>query len=75
MSTIMIVLTRETIPATLVTVLLRVLVEGHLFERSFEADRNLKYRFAWDRRNAYNQKVYGIITASGMFTITEMLII
>ena len=65
MSTIMIVLTSDVLPAGLVAVHLRILVEGNVFERVFEADRNLTYRFAWDRRNAYNQKVYGVVTARG----------
>jgi len=65
MSTIMIVLTPDIIPSKLVLVYLRVLVEGIVFERTFEAERNLKYRYSWDRRNAYNQKIYGIIAASG----------
>jgi len=64
MSTLLIRLTPEIIPQDLIVVYLRVLVEGLVHERSFEADPNLKYKFAWDRRNAYNQKVYGIVTAS-----------
>lgn len=65
MSTIMIQLTPAVIPADLAVVHLRVAVEGLALERVFEADSGLKYKFAWDRRNAYNQKVYGIVTASG----------
>jgi hypothetical protein len=49
----------------LTVVRLRVVVEGVVFERDFEADSRLQYRFAWDRRNAYNQKVYGVATATG----------
>ena len=45
---------------------LQVAVEGLVYEKIFEADAGLKYKFAWDRRNAYNQKVYGIVTAQGM---------
>lgn len=41
-------------------------VEGLVYEKVFEADAGLKYKFAWDRRNAYNQKVYGIVTAQGL---------
>ena len=65
MSTIMIQLTPAQIPANLAIVHLRVSVEGLVYEKVFEADRGLKYKFAWDRRNAYNQKVYGIVSASG----------
>ena len=65
MSTILIQLTADHVPDELVTVHLRIIVEGLVFERVFEADPQLRYRFTWDRRNAYNQKVYGIVTASG----------
>jgi len=65
MSTIMIQLTPDDVPPDLVVVHLRVIVEGVVFERHFEADPDLRYRFTWDRRNAYNQKVYGIVTATG----------
>ena len=65
MSTIVIQLTPDDISEALVVVHLRIIVEGVVFERLFEADPNLRYRFTWDRRNAYNQKVYGIVTASG----------
>ena len=65
MSTIMIQLTPDKIPSNLAIVHLRVSVEGSVFQKLFEADPGLKYKFAWDRRNAYNQKVYGIVTASG----------
>ena len=65
MSTILIQLTPEVVPNELRVVYLRVAVEGLVSEKMFEADGGLKYKFAWDRRNAYNQKVYGIVTASG----------
>jgi len=65
MSTILIQLTPDHVPEELAIVRLRVIVEGLVFERVFEADPNLRYRFTWDRRNAYNQKVYGIVTANG----------
>ena len=69
MSTILIQLTPEVVPPELQVVHLRVVVEGLVHERMFEADSGLKYKFAWDRRNAYNQKVYGIVTASGQSII------
>ena len=65
MSTILIQLTPDQLPQDLLIVHLRIIVEGLVFERVFEADPNLRYRFTWDRRNAYNQKVYGIVTANG----------
>ena len=65
MSTIMIQLTPASVPEALRIVHLKVSVEGIVFQKIFEADPNIKYKFAWDRRNAYNQKVYGIVTAKG----------
>ena len=65
MSTLLIALTGQSVPRDLVIVRLRVVVEGVVFERDLEADVNLEYRFTWDRRNAYNQKVYGVVTAIG----------
>lgn len=65
-STLFIALTMDSLPTNLVIVRLRVVVEGVVFERDFEADRRLQYQFAWDRRNAYNQKVYGVATATGL---------
>ena len=67
LSTLLILLTNDSMPSNLATVKLRILVEGLLFEKEFEAEKNLKYRFACDRRNAYNQKVYGIVVVNGMY--------
>ena len=69
----MIQLTPSSIPEELAEVHLRVSVEGLTFEKLFEADPGLKYKFAWDRRNAYNQKVYGIVSASGKILIKIVL--
>ena len=69
MSTIMIQLTPDHVPSNLGLVHLRVSVEGLVYETVFEADADLKYKFAWERRNAYNQKVYGIVTAHGKLCI------
>ncbi|CAG5114545.1 unnamed protein product, partial [Candidula unifasciata] len=63
MSLIMIQMTPSRIPHTLSLVHLRVSVQGVEIKKLFEADPNLKYTFAWDRLNAYKQKVYGIVTA------------
>ncbi|XP_053400283.1 teneurin-m-like isoform X5 [Mercenaria mercenaria] len=60
-SVIMIQMTTKDIPLALAVVHLRVSVEGIQFEKTFEADSELKYTYAWDRRNAYRQKVYGIV--------------
>jgi len=65
MSTLQIQLTPDHVVSDIALVHLRIVVEGVVHERLFEADRSLTYKFAWDRRNAYNQKVYGIVSASG----------
>lgn len=65
MSTLFIQLTPDQLPHGLVMVHLRINVEGFLFEKTFEAEPNLKYKFAWDRRNAYGQKSFGIVNALG----------
>jgi hypothetical protein len=38
-------------------------VSGVVFKKSFEADPDLKFAFEWDKRNVYNQKVYGVVDA------------
>ena len=68
MSTILLQLTPDVTPEQLSRVHLRVAVEGVTLEKVFEAHASLKYTFAWDRLNGYNQKVYGIVTARGMTT-------
>ena len=57
------VLSRGKIPKTLKTVQLRITIEGVLFEKTFEADPNLKYTYSWRRLNIYRQRVYGTTTA------------
>ncbi|XP_046395629.1 teneurin-a isoform X3 [Ischnura elegans] len=52
-----------TFPKSLSLVHLRVEIEGSVFEKSFEADPGLEYTFAWNKRNVYKQKVYGVATA------------
>ncbi|XP_070197746.1 teneurin-m-like isoform X2 [Littorina saxatilis] len=63
MSLVRIQMTPDTVPRALRLVHLRAAVEGVVLEKVFEADPNLKYTFAWNRLNAYKQKVYGIVTA------------
>lgn len=58
-------MTPDTIPSNLALVHLKVSVEGNSMQKMFEADPELKYTFSWDRKNAYNQKVYGIVPARG----------
>ena len=73
-SVLFVALTTNTLPESLRLIRLRVVVEGVVFERDFEADLNVHYRFAWDRRNAYNQKVYGVTTATGTSFTTSVTV-
>ena len=63
LSTIELRLTPELIPPTLKTISLRITIEGVLFEKTFEADPDLKYTYSWNRLNIYRQRVYGSTTA------------
>ncbi|XP_040063442.2 teneurin-m [Ixodes scapularis] len=62
LSTIHLQLTPSAVPEDLRLVHLRIVVEGILFEKIFEADPDIKYTFAWNKRNIYKQKVYGLTT-------------
>ncbi|XP_022239152.1 teneurin-m-like isoform X2 [Limulus polyphemus] len=64
LSTIQLQLTPDVIPLTLRLVHLRISIEGIYFEKLFEADPTIKFTYAWNRRNVYRQKVYGIATAT-----------
>ncbi|XP_031628947.1 teneurin-a isoform X5 [Contarinia nasturtii] len=56
-------LTKEKIPKTLTHVHVGVEIEGSLHVKTYEADPNLSHTFAWNKRNVYKQKVYGISIA------------
>ncbi|KAI1279584.1 Teneurin-m [Halotydeus destructor] len=62
-SVIELTMTPEKISNQLKLIHLKISVEGNLFERQFEADPLLKYTYAWNRRNVYRQKVYGVANA------------
>ncbi|XP_037506639.1 teneurin-m isoform X6 [Rhipicephalus sanguineus] len=64
LSTIQLQLTPETIPLTLRLIHLKISIEGILFEKKFEADPGIKFTYAWNRRNVYRQKVYGVAVAT-----------
>lgn len=51
------------LPQELVLVHLKVVVEGNLFEQVFEPEVNLSFTYAWNRRNVYRQKSFGLSTA------------
>nr|XP_015923788.2 teneurin-m-like [Parasteatoda tepidariorum] len=63
LSTIHLQLTPSTIPENLRLVYLKIVVEGYLMEKTFEADPDIKFTFAWNKRNVYKQKVYGLTSA------------
>ncbi|XP_052873882.1 teneurin-a [Anopheles cruzii] len=56
-------LTHDRIPETLTHVHVGVQIEGSLHVKTYEADPNLRHIFAWNKRNVYKQKVYGIAIA------------
>lgn len=62
-STLFILLTPDSIPDPLRQVHLRIEVEGVVQRMKFDAQPMLRYEFAWDRRNAYEQRVYGFTWA------------
>uniref|UniRef100_A0A803T755 Teneurin-2 n=1 Tax=Anolis carolinensis TaxID=28377 RepID=A0A803T755_ANOCA len=62
-SLLKITMTQSLVPLNLIKVHLMVAVEGHLFQKSFQASPNLAYTFIWDKADAYGQKVYGLSDA------------
>ncbi|XP_055525741.1 teneurin-a isoform X2 [Wyeomyia smithii] len=56
-------LTHEKIPESLTHVHIGVQIEGSLYVKTYEADPNLSYIYAWNKRNVYKQKVYGTALA------------
>lgn len=65
-SLLKVTMTQSTVPLNLIRVHLMVAVEGHLFQKSFQASPNLAYTFIWDKTDAYGQRVYGLSDAVGM---------
>ncbi|QQP39609.1 Uncharacterized protein FKW44_020548, partial [Caligus rogercresseyi] len=51
------------ISPTLQQIFLRITIEGVLFQKTFEADPDLKYTYSWQRLNVYRQRVFGTTTA------------
>jgi len=67
MSTLVVLLTSERPPTDLIVVHVRVVVEGVESRQVLAAQPSLTYTFSWNRHNAYNQKVYGLATATSTF--------
>ena len=72
-SLLKITMTQSTVPLNLIKVHLMVAVEGHLFQKSFQASPNLAYTFIWDKTDAYGQRVYGLSDAVGMFQFQPLI--
>lgn len=70
-SLLKIIMTQTLVPLNLIKVHLMVAVEGHLFQKSFQASPNLAYTFIWDKTDAYGQKVYGLSDAVGKSAYTS----
>lgn len=64
-STIYILLTPSEISEELVQVHLKIVIEGVMTRQVFDAYPNLKHEHSWDRRNAYDQRVFGVTYAKG----------
>jgi teneurin len=65
-STIYVLLTQSKIPENLQLVHLHIMVEGVVHKQTFDANPDMRYEYSWDRRNAYEQRVYGLTTAKVM---------
>lgn len=48
---------------TLRSVFIKIVIEGIVIEEKLDPDPDLAYLFAWNRRNIYHQKVYGLAMA------------
>lgn len=58
------------IPASLTLIHVRIIVEGNLFSKLLEPDHDLRFTYAWNKRNVYRQKVYGLTNAKGKALIS-----
>ncbi|XP_016839726.1 teneurin-a isoform X5 [Nasonia vitripennis] len=63
LSTVKMQLTGPFIPKSLTHVHVHVEIEGSLHTKTYEADPELTHTFAWNKRNVYKQKVYGVAQA------------
>lgn len=63
LSTVRMQLTGPVIPISLTHVHVHVEIEGSVHTKTYEADPNLTHTFAWNKRNVYKQKVYGVAQA------------
>ena len=59
LSSLTMVLTPDTIPESLHRVHVKITVAGLVIKKVLEAEEGLVYKYSWNKRNVYNQKVYG----------------
>ena len=59
LSTLHIRLTPHLVSDNLHRVHLKIVVAGVVFKKVFEGEPDLVYTYGWNKRNVYNQKVYG----------------
>ena len=58
-SSLTMLLTPDTIPANLVRIHVKITIAGVVVTRLLEPEESLVFRYHWNRRNVYDQKVYG----------------
>ena len=59
LATLTMVLTPDTIPESLYRVHVKITVAGLVIKKLLEAEEGLVYKYSWNKRNVYNQKVFG----------------
>ena len=59
LSSLTMILTPNTIPESLYRVHVKITVAGLVSKKVLEAEESLVYKYSWNKRNVYNQKVYG----------------
>ena len=59
LSTIKMLLTPADIPSSLYRIHVKIVVAGVVVRHLLEAEESLVFTYSWDKRNVYNQKVYG----------------
>ena len=59
LSTIKMLLTPADIPSSLYRIHVKIVVAGVVVRHLLEAEERLVFTYSWDKRNVYNQKVYG----------------
>ena len=53
----------SSVPKSLKLIHVRIIVEGNYFSKVLEPETDLNMTYAWNKRNVYRQKVYGMTSA------------